>query len=75
MRWTIIEYLDPVSPVNRRSFEPFGLGPVDFEDTVDGAMEFFQRLGGAPSPFRVVTVEYAEKNKLRAQAPGSEETP
>jgi phosphosulfolactate synthase (CoM biosynthesis protein A) len=61
--WVVIEYLEPVSPTNRRVWDS-GCGPLVFEDTVSGAMDFFSKIGGAPGNFRVVPVEYARKAGL-----------
>ena len=67
MTYVVIEYPIPVSPSNRRTWEPVeGLGPLLFEATDEEAGEFFRRLGGAPSPYRVVPLEYAVKNRILA---------
>jgi hypothetical protein len=62
--WVVLEYLEPVSPANRRAFDPCGDGPLVFDGDESAARDLFTRLGGAPSPFRVVPVEYAKKMGL-----------
>ncbi len=62
MMYVVIEYPLPTSPANRRVLDIEG--PVIFDATEIEAREYFERLGGAPSPFRVVPIEYAVKNGL-----------